>query len=212
MKATLRPGAVCPILLAAVGIAVCPFSGLRAQTEEGQGRRLYFEGGILFGKETETIDFDDSPYRLMLEAGLESHLRPVRSIARLERAGLSYRLLFGKSDIRHSVGPSLTWSLDERWSLRNAAGVVFSGGTGILDPGVDLETALIFNRTVSVCLVYQVLPVKDGDRAENGERVESLYGGVAVHGRAGAAITLTATAVILILGILYAAGGASTGG
>ncbi|HSG29134.1 MAG TPA: hypothetical protein VLA34_11690 [Candidatus Krumholzibacterium sp.] len=211
-KGTFRPIAIKAILLAAACIVACPFSGLRARPDENPGSRLYFEGGLLFGKETETVDFDDSPYRLMLEAGWESSLRPVRSIGRLERAGLSYRVMFGKSDIRHVVGPSLTWRLDERWSLRHTAGVVVSGGSGILDPGADIDAALIFNRTVSVCLVYQVVPVKDGSRAENGERIESLYGGVAIHGRAGAAVTLTATAIILILGILYASGGAATGG
>ena len=82
--------------------------------QDGGNKRFYIESGILFGHETEMPDYAGSRYRFLVDLGFERVNMPIKSIRSLERIGIAYNVALGSIDVRHCIGPRLTWKINDK--------------------------------------------------------------------------------------------------
>ncbi len=88
----------------------------------GAASRMFLEGGLLFGDETEIPHYEESFMRIFLEAG--ANLRP--SDARGDKLGLILGLSKGPDDLRYFAGPRYSRPVDSNWRLETSAALLWS--------------------------------------------------------------------------------------
>ncbi len=103
------------LMLASTSMAVRP-------RPVGRSSRLFLEGGLLFGGETEIPHYEESFMRIFLESG--ANLRP--SNARGDNLGLILGLSKGPDDLRYFAGPRYSREVDSKWRLESSVALLWS--------------------------------------------------------------------------------------
>ncbi len=175
-----------------------------AAASDGVKPKVYCHAGALVGYETEIPEYDESRYRILFDLGIKWVDRPLSFIEPLESIGISWNIAFGTEDweVRHGIGPKLTWKLADNWSVETMAGPAFSKPRPLFKTGFHASAALIYKKSVSLDILYETLPAIDQWRIRNGDYISSIYGGLTVHGRPGTYIALSTSIIFIVAAII----------
>jgi len=186
------------IFIIAVLVAFSP------SASEGRDIKVYCHPGVLVGYEKDVPGYDESTYRVQYDLGIKWSNPPSGFPGHLKSIGLSWNVAFGTSEweARHSLGPKLTWSLNEDWSVETMAGPAFSKPAETFAMGYHLGGGVIYKELVSLNLSYERLPVLDEYHNSTDESIESIYGGISIHGKAGTYATLVSATVFVVAAII----------
>jgi len=201
----------CVAWLALVSILASSTGHAAEPRESPGGGRLgvYFDSGALAGNEsTNLIVYSPVSVRFFAATGFQIRVFPQDSLVkRLESFGLEYSVAIGhqredKWDVRHAVGPAVTWQLGEDWRLHDMIGAVWSSNARLFDRGYQMRNGIIYKTVVSFEIVWQSLPVATRDTRVGSGSVTSFYAGFALHGEPGVYFMLSAMAVVVISTII----------
>jgi len=164
----------------------------------------YCHAGALAGYETDIPGYDESRYRVLYDLGIKWINPPIGFLKQLKSIGISWNIAFGTSEweVRHGIGPKLTWALNDKWSLESMAGPAFSKPAENFATGYHLSGGILYKGIVSFDLSYERLPVLDDYHNRTGEFIESIYGGISIHGKAGAYVSLASAVIFTVAGII----------
>jgi hypothetical protein len=151
--------------------------------------RLFLISGGLAGTEDDAAFFDGSELRLYTEFGCELGRRNGPQGA-WRGWGLAGGLALGGDDLRFSVGPRLTMSVHPDWSIQAGTGPLWTNEedeSGLFDMGWQVRGGLLYHEWASFTALWQVLPwdYHWGNPPASGQ-LHALYGGILLHGAAGA--------------------------
>ncbi len=149
----------------------------------------FLESGAFLGGETDSPLYSESAWRLRLETGFDFNS------SEKQRWGLGLSMQPGQDDFRLSLLARWNRSLNERWSVRSGAGLLYSSESeesGIFDTGWEARLGFHYRRYVSINLLYHELPFDKGAEPVVGYegprsgRHRAIYGGLMFHEKPGA--------------------------
>lgn len=147
------------------------------------GTRLHFNIGFLGGYDKENAPrYDPSRLRFITELGLK-YLYPRRSREGLEFVAFAYSVSFGEAgyENRHSVGPTVSFRLNDRWTANVMAGPLWFRSTDDFETGFQCRGYFVYRKILSCEALLCAAPPSDAYKASGGEWQTSLYTGFGLH-------------------------------
>ena len=203
----------CSASLAVLLIAVPAFGASADEGDAGSWKlEAFFVSGAFAGGEQAIERYSESWYRIYSELGFEVWPRG-RDGARRVGVGLALSGSLGGDDYRFGLGPRATLRLGSRWALQGALHLLWSSREeelGLFDQGWQLRSGVLYGDLVSFNLLWSMLPYEYGAPEPGSGTMHSIYGGIMLHGKAGAitssllaAVLAGITGWILVTGAAY---------
>jgi len=201
MHALMRPELI--LLLSFLALpAIGEARGETPRNSQAAGQ-AFLEAGVFLGTEDDLPFYQESNWRLRLEAGYDFMERDSR------RMGLGFSIQPSADDFRLSANARWRRVLGEDWSVQCAAGPLYSGESQSFGLGWEASIGTRHRHHASVNLLYQSLPysvdpVPEGYPGELSGSHRAVYAGLVLHDRPGilgAVAMLAGLAVLMLLAV-----------
>jgi len=160
---------------------------------------LYLRPGFFGGYDSETLGYNKSSFRLMIELG--PRWSNIPNMEPLESISLNWRIVSGLGVI-HSIGPGFEWKISENWFTTAMVALAF-GRTRDVGTGIHAGVGLKYQNKASFDLLYYVMPPGRDHRSTTTGDIHSIYGGMIFYGKTATRVTLAAAilfAIVIISG------------